>query len=328
MSFPEVKPKICAAEDINRIKDSLKVDGYAVVKIPSINLELLKSEFAMDISDITMHHVRFPDLWQPQYTLPQSSMPGLMGEYGLSQGNAAWSVRTNKEIISLYKTLLNTDQVVCSMDAIGFSQDIIPSNELRSRLWLHVDQNPNAPKGADLLSIQGIFYAESSETPPLSQVSRAGTIVVPGSHKNWLNHDYQNTSHFKMVNQDEYSNSAVKLIIPEGCILLFNSRLVHQGLIGPHRLCFMTCYGRKQDRNEEARKRKIMIYLGGHRSSHWSQYGIYHGWKWLHGERWTMLEPRTIGNDVSDFLEDEVTPVDAYSHDLDTCIPVERLELL
>ena len=148
------------------------------------------------------------------------------------------------------------------MDAVGYSSDY---EKQTGQKWLHVDQNPYI-SGGQISSFQGIFYAEDSYG------DRAGTVVVPGSHLDKLKHNYKSRGHFQIVDQNAYWRDAVKLEIPAGCLLVYTSWLVHQGWHGPHRLCFMVSYGRKIDRSEDARRAKVMMYLGGHRSTHWSQF--------------------------------------------------------
>lgn len=319
--FSHHEPELIDIQDIKAIKQCLTKDGYAVVHVPSIDIDHLKDLFSSDMAEITGEKVDFPELWDSYNKIPHSSMPGLMGEYGLSQGNAAWYVRTNSDIIQLYKHLLEAERVVCSMDAVGFSQDGA-NLDISDRLWLHVDQNPNC-HGAELNSIQGIFYAEDSKC------SRAGTVVVPGSHKHWNKHIYTSGSHFQIIDQ-QYVSGAVKLDIPAGHLLLFSSKLAHQGMYGPHRLCFMICYGDVKDRTEEVRQRKVVMYLGGHRSTHWSQFGKYHGWKWEHGESWNVLAPKTTkySEDQINMLEDEITDPACYEPEMDGLVPAERLALL
>jgi hypothetical protein len=321
--FPELTPNPIDIKNTCEIKAHLDNEGYAVVRVNSINLEEVKSLFCKDIGEITGRAVTFPQLWNQSTEIPNSSHPGLMGEYGLSHGRAPWCVRTNKDIIALYKTLLNANDVVCSMDAIGFSQDEAYLNASH-KLWFHVDQNPHVEPGCDFNSIQGIFYAEDSYG------ERAGTVVVPGSHREWKNHKYTNNSHFQIVDQDKYATKAVKLNISAGCLLLFNSKLVHQGMYGPHRLCFMVCYGDKKDRTEKTRQHKVVMYLGGQRSSHWSQFGKYHGWKWQHGEPWNILIPATMTHyeEQIDMIEDMVTDPGSYEPGMDDAVPQNRLALL
>jgi hypothetical protein len=312
--FPEHTPIAIDVMDIPSIKDSLDREGYAVVHVPSVDTGEVQRLFATDLTEITGPICT--DIWGTSLKIPNSSIPGLMGEYGLSQGNAAWSVRSNQQIINLHKKLLDAEDVVCSMDAIGYTHDCMYFGG-GGHKCLHIDQSPSS----SVNSIQGIFYAEDSYG------DRAGTAVVPGSHRD--SHPF-NQSNYSLVDQYQYAPKAVKLALRAGSLLLFNSKLVHQGVLGPHRLCFMICYRNKEDRAEEARKRKIVMYLGGHRSNHMSQLGIYHGWKWQHGEHWNMLVPRTNTEypDQLDMIDDEVTDPESYSEEMDGVIPSERLALL
>jgi len=335
--FPDFCPVTYDTLKIEKIRDHLDEHGFVVVKISSIDIVHLKDLFAKDLSDITGKYIKFPELWNPcQDPGIPSSPNGMMGSYGLSQGDAAWYVRTNTDIIKTFRQLLNAQQVICSMDSIGFAQNDSYLGA-QNTSWLHVDQNPNIMPGADLYSLQGIFYAEDSYGPgpeeKRAELKRASTVVVPGSHKFWTNHNYTNQkNHYQIVDQDHWGAHAVRLQIKAGCLLIFNSKLVHQGMIGPHRLCFMVSYGDVKDRTEKCKERKVMMYLGGHRSSHWSQFGLYHGYKWRHGEPWNMLVPRLAIDktleDHLDFIEDEKTNPDHYESELDQFIPVERLALL
>jgi len=332
--FPDFLPITYHATMIDSIREQLNKDGFAVIKIPSIDLTHLKDLFARDLSEITGKHIKFPELWQPSQDPGLPASPnGMMGSYGLSQGDAAWYVRTNNDIIAVFKQLLDAEQVICSMDSIGFAQNDAYTGA-QDVCWLHVDQNPNIMPGADLYSLQGIFYAENSYGPEetRSELRRASTVVVPGRHKFWTQHNYMNRNHYQIVDQEYWAKRAVRLKITAGSLLIFNSKLVHQGMYGPHRLCFMVSYGDVKDRTEKCKERKVMMYLGGHRSSHWSQFGLYHGYKWRHGEPWNMLVPRLAIDktleDHLDFIEDEKTNPDHYESELDQFIPVERLALL
>ena len=318
--FPEHICNSFKISDITSIKNSLSTNGYAVVNIDSIDIDHVKKLFAIDMAEITGNDINFPELWNKKSAIPNSTFPGLMGEYGLSQGKSAWYIRCNRDIINLYKKLLNADDVVCSMDAIGFSQD---NNGYLNGTSLHTDQNPYGVQ-KDINSIQGIFYAEDTYG------DRAGTAVVPGSHIDYMKHSYT-TDNYTPVNQAIYSSNAVKLTIKAGCLLLFTSKLVHQGVYGSHRLCFMVCYGDKKDRSEQVKKKKITMYLGGHRSNHWSQYAVNLGWKWEHGESWNMLNSTTISpgySDQIDMLEDEITDPESYTDNMDMFIPLDRLSLI
>ena len=329
MRFNNVKPVIYESSNIDGIKNSLEPQGFSVISISSVNLDTLKNHYVQDLLEVTGKKLTFPEIWDASVEVPEPEHYGLGGEYGIAQGNAAWYIKTNNEIIDIYQKVLNSENLVCSMDAVGFSQDKEVPSELMDHIWLHVDQNPHI-FGADFKSYQSIFYAEDSFG------NRAGTVVVPGSHKDWNNHYYTNKkSHFQIISDPQYVERAIKLEIPAGCLLMFSSHLVHQGYYGPHRLCFMVSYGLKSDRAEEHRKRKIVLYLSGHRSNHWSQFGMYHGRK-IRENKWNVLQPQLRENNhLSNLLEeiqslkdDPIADINWYEDWYDEFVPAERLKLL
>jgi hypothetical protein len=326
--LPGITPQVFDANQSIQIQTSLDDIGYAVIKIHTINTKEIKHLFRSDMEQIYGQSFE-PDIniWNMPY--PPSKMPGLIGEYGLSQGNAAWKVRTDPTIQDIFKQLLQTDDIVCSMDAIGYSDDSIRSSKCSK--WLHVDQNPHV-YGGKFNSIQGIYYAE--DTVNKNDI-RATTVVVPRSHHDIKEHAYKSSSHFHIVDQDKYWPDAVRLNISAGCMLIYTSKLVHQGWHGSHRLCFMVSYGKKCDRTEHARRTKVMMYLGGHRTNHYSQFAVYHGQKWEHGSDWNMLRPTLRSNmnpddrDVAEsFIDDYETNATDYEDRFDSFIPNDRLMLL
>jgi hypothetical protein len=329
MIFDKIRPTVYESDKIDDIKQSLEGQGFAVISVKTVDLAALKQLYAKDVSEVTGNYVGFPELWSPSVDLPEPTHYGLGGEQGIAQGDAAWYIKTNQEIINIYQQVLNNKELVCSMDAVGFSQDNDTPLELRDRIWLHVDQNPDV-FGAHFKSYQSIFYAEDSFG------ERAGTVVVPASHLDWNNHDYSNQkSHFQIITDPKYFEKAVKLEIPSGCLLMFSSHLVHQGYYGPHRLCFMISYGLKSDRTEVHRKRKVVLYLSGHRSNHWSQFGMHHGHKIIDSQ-WNMLQPRLEKSGLLSNLVEEVESLkdmpmadcNWYEEWYDNLVPAERLKLL
>lgn len=95
----------------------------------------------------------------------------------------------------------------------------------------------------------------------------------------------------------------------------------------------LTTNGRKCDRDEMVRRQKVMFYLGGHRTTHWSQFGQCHGKKWFPGDDgFKMLVPRltpeAASYDSSLLLDDELVSVEDYQLEYDTYIPADRLVLM
>ena len=282
--------------------------GYVVVNT-KIDTDHIKQLFWRDLQKINpkLLNVDISQLWNLQSGMdyPTPTMQGLVGEYGLSHGEAAWHIRCNDVIKGIFSQLLFTQRLVVSFDAIGYSTDLDKNSESG---WLHVDQNPYAasPMSSGSPSLQGIFYAEDVKG------NCATTVVLPGSHKMWRNHVYTSRSHFQIVDTI-LEEHATRLVLKAGDLLIFNSKLVHQGWHGPHRLCFMVSYGLKDDRTEQVRRRKIMMYLNCYRSSHWSQLGLPHGYKITQGNAFRVLKP-TLQHPETPSIKDKVM----WAHDAKT----------
>lgn len=89
---------------------------------------MFKPCFLQDLYQIKYGHEK--DIWSliPDVDYPSPDISGLLGEYGLSHGNAAWCIRTNKEIVQVFSSLqgVESNDLVCSFDAVGYSPDDIP----------------------------------------------------------------------------------------------------------------------------------------------------------------------------------------------------------
>eukprot|EP00041_Stephanoeca_diplocostata_P041860 m.9228 g.9228 ORF g.9228 m.9228 type:complete len:457 (+) comp6859_c0_seq1:319-1689(+) len=280
-NYPPLHPEHFSSDDSAGIAEHMEEYGFVVVK-DVIDPSRVKKLFLNDMEEVN------PDLhkktkgskvesilWSMEESIdyPRPNMPGLGGEWGLCHGRAAWATRTAPKVKGVFQDLLHSRDIVCSMDCISFTSD---KEFLESpRGWLHVDQIRGID-GSDLQSLQGIVYCEDTSEDPKC----ATTAVVPGSHHEWASHKFTSATHFQILrNQHRYFPRARRLMIKAGSMLVFNSRLAHQGWCGRHRLAFMVSYGLKADRAESVRERKIRMYLSGARSSHWSQLGLLHGYK-------------------------------------------------
>ena len=332
MNPPDLVPTKFTAQDTAGIAAQLADQGYVVIRgiYDPTEVAELQAMCLDELSYIADAETPYTDLWslRPDTHYPEPKMRGLMGEFGLSQGPMAWRVRCNRVIRQIFGNILGvTDpqrDLVCSMDAVAFSPDCIPVGNVN---WLHVDQNPKV-EAPQIGSYQGIMYL--SDTVP----GGVTTALVPGSHKEWLRHDFTSPNHFQIVSED-YGPRAVRLVMAAGDLLIFASKTVHQGYWGPHRLAVMVSYGRKEDRTEDVRKDKIMMYLGGFRSTHWSMAAQVHGYKFFStaGREFQPLRP-TLRADLS---EEDLMDANSLLYEPELCeyypghedlIPSDILELL
>lgn len=294
-------------------REYLDTEGYVLLgNIFGPDLETLKYLFIKDLQQISpkLDNLTPDELFNPKmdHDYPGGRLFGLLGEYGLCHGEAAWEVRTHSKILETYAAILDIpqDRLICSFDSIGYSTQDCETTELR---WLHTDQPAEDKQTCNLKSFQGIYYATETNE------HTATTVVIPRTHSVVRSRD--------SINQEKDWQKAVRLKIPADTLLIFNSKLIHQGWHGPNRLCFMICYSDKLARTEEARQLKIYMYIYGLRSTHWSQFPRIHGSKHVKGlenNEFQDLVPRLTGK----FLE-HVSKV--YHPDIDELIPAERLAL-
>ena len=133
---------------------------------------------------------------------------------GLGQSDFQWGLRTNPKIREIWEKLYQTKELVVSFD--GFS--LFLSKEQNAETWLHIDQHPTDP----LYSVQGAynFFPVGEED--------AGFIVVPGSHITYNALNVEKHRKFILIEEDDpHREKAVKLIIPENCFVLWNSKTIH-----------------------------------------------------------------------------------------------------
>ena len=190
--FSPLEPVKFDAGQTDEIALHMQEYGYVVIR-DMIDQGQLQSLFKQDLREVNRNLPENFSLWSLRAGVdyPNPRMPGLTGEWGLSQGRAAWAVRCNKGIQQVFSNLLYTENLVCSSDAIGFSTD---TEKISRQSWLHVDQNPNIPTplGAGVRSLQGIVYAEDTQDP-----DGASTVLAPLSHRLWKLHDFKSRNHFK-----------------------------------------------------------------------------------------------------------------------------------
>lgn len=320
--FPDYRPVVFKPTELSKIKEYIDIFGYVVARLTLDPNSVIK-QFLEDTD-----YESLEQLWDQATDL--YSNYGLSGGNGLSQCDAAWMVRNNNELKAIYKYLLQTEELVVSMDAIGLSGNVNPMTELNIN-WLHRDQHTQIEPSCKWNSYQSIYYVTSNNFK-----NAAATALSSGSHLLDFSVDEQNASnHFVRIIAHQPDNT-VKIIMEPGEVLIYNSKTVHQGLFGTRRLCFMVSYGKKSDRTEQVRRDKVKMYIAGQRTTHWSQLAIPHGYK---GE--SRYLPTLNFNDkinITDMPEltsyifneyvDTTSKIDWYRPELEQLIPNERLQLL
>ena len=237
----------------------LEEEGYAVIQgvlPPNVQKEL-QQQFVKDLQQVS------PGLnFEDPSTLNIQHLPCMYGKgmavfSGFGQCEGMWKLRLRPEILRISAKIHNTEELVVSLD--GFS--VFVSKDQKPQSWLHRDQNPENKT----YSIQGAY-----NFLPVTETS-AGFVCVPKSHK-LPPPTTKKTGDLVLY---EGKEKAVKLIIPDNCCVLWNSRTVHAntGMTtsrkGLNRLTAYITFFPKNLRSEEVRKQKIQAYINGDTTSHW-----------------------------------------------------------
>ena len=205
---------------------------------------------------------------------------------GLVHGGYAWAARGHPNVRRAFAAALEEeDKDMCvGMDHIFFhprSYDPKPSDHY----WMHADYNTNLQTRPCL---QSILYTWSSE-----KASDSTTVVWTGSHidicdelgadpyAKTLRENYVEISRLK--NDDvrrrllkDSKRHARRVPMAPGSLLLWDSRLVHQGWDGGKRLAMPICWEATKHRKPEALNRKLWLAATGLPSTHWASNGVVH----------------------------------------------------
>mmetsp|Transcript_70043 Transcript_70043/g.163912 ORF Transcript_70043/g.163912 Transcript_70043/m.163912 type:complete len:380 (-) Transcript_70043:21-1160(-) len=201
---------------------------------------------------------------------------GIQVGYGLSQSDAAWTVRLAPRVLRAFAALFEVDasELVTSMDAFILSESIPKKSP---EPWLHKDQRTEDK----LLSVQGLYTAVEVTH------NMAGTVLVPGSHRTKLPKEDKSLrvdenfakSYLQSSKTRALMCKLIRPYVPAGGLLLFNSKLIHANDPGtvrrseadglPNRLALAVAYAPRKRRSEATRTRKIQAYFNGSTSNHW-----------------------------------------------------------
>lgn len=302
-----IKPELFEIENESEWKDYLEQEGYVVLK-NILSKERKEEYFKLFVKDWNYVSPNFDFHNKSTWTIDNSPMmwnKGMIYSSGLGQSDFQWALRTDERIISIWEKVHETKNLVVSYD--GFS--VFLSKKQKPKIWLHVDQNHKDK----IYSIQGAY-----NFLPVTDES-AGFIVVPKSHKTY-NIDIDKKKQFIPIELDnEHVKKAVKLLIPENCFVLWNSKTIHANIgmsnkikDNLNRLTSYITYFPKANRSEEILKKRIEGYKNGDNCGH---FAIRHNIKKHPYGLKSRYEAREFNN-IIPYLDEEGN------------IPQERLKLI
>ena len=203
--------------------------------------------------------------------------------FGLPQGKFAWRVRTHPSVRKVYEVIFNTGELCVGMDTI-FYQNTPPCRDTTATtsLWPHFDQNLTVKGSGSYEEFQGLVYLwEADETT-------SSTVLWPQTHgdiyRRFMSGVTQHSKHFCMVKDEalvqQFVNHSRRVPVPAGGMLLWNSRIMHQGWPNGPRLAVPVCYEPSCRRSGEVLSKKREMVRSGLPGSHWASICQQHSLSW------------------------------------------------
>ena len=317
MTYNTITPPIFTLNTIQESLHFLELNGYVVLSniLDSSQTTEFIDYFKQDIKTIS-----------PNFDMNDSStwnianFPGMFGKgmcvfNGIGQSNFMWYLRTNKKILDIFKKIYKTDELVTSFDGCS----LFCSNKQQSKSWHHIDQNPKN-------KIES--YQSSYNYYPVTEKS-SGFVIAPKSHTEFKPDVKHNKDWIMLDKDNEWHSKVVKLLIPENCLTIWNSKTIHANS-GMHKkfintnLDRLTCYITylpKILRKEETMRKRIQGYYDGITTSHWAN--KYEPKKYPYGFK-KQYENKCLGN-IQPLLSNKDKDKDK---DTNKNIPIDRLNLI
>jgi hypothetical protein len=301
-----LKPDLFSV-DFTSWKKHLDDKGFVVLEniLSKDERERALTTFKNDMQTVSSHFdLEDPETFKIEKT-PIMFSKGMAVFNGFGNSDFMWQVRLSPRILRIYELLFDTKELNVSLD--GFS--LFVSSDQKSKSWLHIDQNPSN----SVYSIQGAY-----NFLPVGE-KNAGFILIPESHKlykpkvkgnaDWIMFE-KNKEGF-----EELEEKVVKLLIPENCFVLWNSRTIHAntGIVKDsrkkvYRFDRLTCYITFLPKNiitdiENLKKKRVEAYKNGETTSHWANkceikkypYGF---GKTYENRGFNKIKPKMVNNEI------------------------------
>eukprot|EP01064_Diplonema_japonicum_P032534 TRINITY_DN6145_c0_g1_i1.p1 TRINITY_DN6145_c0_g1~~TRINITY_DN6145_c0_g1_i1.p1 ORF type:complete len:453 (+),score=104.73 TRINITY_DN6145_c0_g1_i1:65-1423(+) len=206
---------------------------------------------------------------------------------GLTSGTYAWASRMHPNVKQVFQHIHQDDDLVVGIDNVFFTPEGKPPLK-DNDYWLHADHNTTAPHpGGATQCYQGVLYTWPSTCPTAST-----TVVCPKSHTDaystlvsdpkyvgkghFLAHLTASSPDVKKLMLAMGHSTARRVPVPAGGLLLWDSKLSHQGWAGGRRLAMPICWEPRMHRPKDALRRKLWIAATGVPSTHWATLGVVH----------------------------------------------------
>ena len=265
-------------------KKSKNVDGTIPVQCETARMQLLQTADG----DV-------PAAW-PEATPLGPPGKGMATTLGLAQGEFAWKLRLSEQLRSIFSVLhacpaeemcVGSDQPFFTANSKG--ADGAEQGRAENVFWMHADQNKFAGVSGVLPSFQGVAYVNASDTEHNSTTVLQLCSHADGTYDTLMNDPIMKSGkgHFGRVQamsgteqREELLQrahaSARRVPAPAGSVLVWDSRVLHQGWQGGQRLAMPVVWEPLERRDTKALARKMAAAIAGVPTTHWASLGLWH----------------------------------------------------
>ena len=248
--------------DLNFYIDQLKEKGYVI--IPQIYDEKEINNYR---NEFTKWRENVKDL---DYLHSKIDFNGIFKHHQVGHQRFAWLARTNPKIISIFKKLWNTDDLVTSFDGCCFYPS---SYKNYPNYWTHTDQS----------SLKKGLNCYQSFLSLTNNIERT-LIVYEGTHKFHQHYfnimDIEEPKDWNIIDKEYLMNFHLEkqkfLKVNAGDLVIWDSRTFHQNTCGSiscdeERLIQYLCYLPKNNINndEKQQKQRKKFFEKKRTTSHW-----------------------------------------------------------
>lgn len=209
---------------------------------------------------------------------------GIFKFHQIGHQKHAWYLRTRQNIINIFKSIWNTDNLVVSFDGCCY---INKNLNKKDTIWTHTDQASN---NSDLQCYQSFISLTDNEERTLIVYERSHLY-----HKEYFKNKKKSSKRWNLIDHDvlEKLKDTKKILkVNKGSLVIWDSRTFHQNQYGKpnseERLVQYICYLPKDNKlNTKNEQTKRLKYFNEKRTtSHWP-YKI----------KVNSLQPQTYGDD-------------------------------
>jgi len=178
----------------------------------------------------------------------------------------AWYIRTNEKVQSVFKKLLNTEDIITSFDGSCYMEEDYENTSY----WTHVDQNSY---NTDFMCYQSFVS--------LTENKEKTFILVPKSHLLYEEYvkmyNIKTNKNFHIIEPDYMKDkSYVKIHVYPGTMVIWDSRIFHQNTTGNKNnevrivqyISFMPKY--HPNNTEENKKKRKYAFENKITTTHWA----------------------------------------------------------